>query len=243
MSRDQLITLPLASVCQLVATANRTGRGRRRHSADYSHDCRINCSVSRMRSLYSYQRCEHRNGSSAGHCGYLMLTFCITRPQVPLGSLYPVVLPLIAPLWANALLMALNSCVGAIFVARSLTSLLCRRPDFRRQLDSNRANGRISIHDSIRVHSYWGQRRSHTDIHQLADSTQRRSISYDIALTNSIEPSSIEGGGLEHTGSKARPVVSGDDPMSALCPEHPTGLSSKQARNSLLSQDEGQMKG
>jgi len=240
MSRDQLLTLPLASGCQLVATANRTGRGRRRHSADYSHDCRINCSVSRMRSLYSHQRCEHRNGSSAGHCGYLMLTFCITYPQVPLGSLYTVVLPLISPLWANALLSALNSCVGAIFVARCLTTLLCRRPDFRRQLDSNLANGRISIHDSIQVHSsYRNQRRSHTDIHQLADSRQRHSMSYDIALTNSIEPSSIEGGGLEHTGSKARPVVSGDDPMSALCPEHPTGLSSKQARNSLLSQAEG----
>jgi len=132
----------------------------------------------------------------------------------------------------NSQLVRGNGCVDW-----SLTVLHRRRPGLRRRLDSDRDNGQISIHENIQFHSsYQSQRESHTDTGQVTDSVWRGSVSYDIALTNAVQLSSVGKSSFDQLSSKATPLLSDDDTFPDLFPEYPPTLSSTHARSSPSTQ-------
>jgi len=194
---------------------------------------------------HPHQRFEPRNGKLTVSSPDMavttrMLNTYISHSQTPLGGLFPLALPPVTPLYANALLTTLNACVGTTLWSSVRLIGSCSRLGLRRRLDtgSDRVDGLTSIRvDHIEFDSFnQSQGTSHPDTYPSTNSAQRGSMSYDIAFTNSIAPSNGGESGLDQTVSKARSLGPDVDAKSDLSSGHPAILSSRRSRNSQLPQ-------
>ena len=101
------------SIRQLVATTDRARRRRRCHFTDHRNDCPIICSMRDMPDLGPHERRVLLDCKLLRLLGGEEVRMLIAS-QLPLGSLFPLAIPLASPLYANALLTTLNSCVRAV---------------------------------------------------------------------------------------------------------------------------------